>query len=100
MNIYDMKNNIGFKTLRETAELTIVLDQHGVGPRPTSTISGAYSGIDWDADTLQLIPDKPLVSWEYLEYYIPNIRSLLEDARYQKTQETLAEMQKQRKELS
>ena len=44
-------------------------------------IEEAYGGFDWEAGSFILQPEKPLVSWEYLEKYHPGIREEIEQDR-------------------
>lgn len=73
----------------ESTVVVVMLDEYGIGPHPAAFVTGAYQGIDWDMGRMLLATDKRLVSWEYIERYVPDIRQQVEDAIHERNMAAL-----------
>ena len=82
MDIKTLRDRMGSGLFGSDGDLVrIRLDQPSVGPVAMMDIEEAYGGFDWEAGSFILQPEKPLVSWEYLEKYHPGIREEIEQDR-------------------
>ena len=81
---------------RKEYDVVIKLAERGVAMTPAAYIEAAYNGFDWDEGRCILIPDKELVSWEYLEKFIPDIREQLQAAIDASNAKILAELERNR----
>ena len=79
MDIKTLRDRMGSGLFGSDADLVrIRLDQPSVGPVAMMDIGEAYAGFDWEDGSFILLPEKALVSWEYLEKYHPGIRDEIE----------------------
>lgn len=60
-------------------DVVVELAEHGIGPTPAMHVMDAHKGIDWDTGRLILVPAEELVSWDYIEWYMPGTRAALEE---------------------
>lgn len=62
-------------------EIRIRLKQPGVAVTSSVGVEYVWQGIDWDNKKLFLEPTEPLVSWKYIERYVPDIHEQIEKAK-------------------
>ena len=62
-------------------DISIRLDQLSAGPVAMAKVAQAYDGFDWEQGHFILVPETPLVSWEYLERIHPGIKEMIEEER-------------------
>ena len=79
-------------TGKRELEVVVKLNQTNVGPSAASVVNGAFHGIDWDDDRIVLTTDEQLVSWDYLEHYIPDIREQIQKVRHERDVQAWREM--------
>ena len=77
-------------------EVVIRLDQPSIGYCAAARIEQVNHGIDWDMDRILLEPDKPLVAWDYLEHYIPDIREQIAAIVHERDMQAWRDMNKGR----
>lgn len=70
-------------------EMRVRLTQPSVAVNASVGIDCIYSGIDWDNGMMFLMPDKPLVSWEYIEKYVPDIKEQIEAEKHRRMKEVM-----------
>lgn len=68
-------------------EMRVKLKQPSIAVSASVGIDYIYSGIDWDNGMMFLMPDKPLVSWEYIEEYVPDIKQQIAEEKYKRKKE-------------
>ena len=61
-------------------EMRIPLEQRSIAVKASTGIKFIWSGIDWDNGMMFLEPEEDLVSWSYIERYIPDIHEQIKAA--------------------
>ena len=69
-------------------EMRVRLNQPMVAVSASVGVDYIYGGVDWDDGVMFLMPDKPLVSWEYIEEYVPDIKQQIATEKYRRMKET------------
>ena len=72
-------------------EMRVRLQQSSVAVSASVGVEYIYSGIDWDNGNMFIQPDKPLVSWEYIEEYVPDIKQQIEAEQHRRMKEVMKE---------
>lgn len=65
-------------------EMRVKINQPSVAYNVSVGITNIYTGIDWDAGTMFFIPETPLVSWEYIEKYVPDIHEQIREEKHKR----------------
>ena len=85
-----------FRSNEQPLEVVVPLNQASVGCRAAARIEYVCRGIDWDMGRMFICTDKELVSWDYLEHYIPDIREQLANAIHERDIQAWREMNKRK----
>ena len=83
-----------FRSNEQSLEVVIPLKQSSVGYAAAAHVTYVCRGIDWDMGRMFLCTDKDLVSWDYLEYYIPDVREQLANAIHERDLKAWRELNK------
>lgn len=68
-------------------EMRIPLEQRSIAVKASTGIKFIWSGIDWDNGMMFLEPEEDLVSWSYIEHYVPDIKEQIEKERHRREKE-------------
>lgn len=79
---------------RRDYEVVVRLNQGSVGRTAASVVSDAFHGIDWDDGRILLMTSEQLVSWDYLERYIPDIREQIQKIKHERDMQAWRDMRK------